>query len=55
MLFPTFVTMGWMMMTLLVIKMAEGEETCNKGDADCGSDHYDKYSQGANMDNFEVN
>ena len=44
-----------MMVTLLVINMAEGEETCNKGDAACGSDQHYKYSQGANVDNFEVN
>ena len=43
-----------MMMTLLVIKMAEGEETCKKGDAACDSDQHDKYSQEANVDKFEV-
>ena len=51
---PTLVTVGWMMVTLLVINLGEAEETCRKGDPECASIHHDKYSQEANVDKFEV-
>ena len=51
---PTFVTVGWMMVTLLVINLGEAEETCRKGDPECAGIHHDKYSQEANVDKFEV-
>ena len=41
--------------SLLVIGLADGEESCTKGDPACAGDQQrDKYSKEANADKFEV-
>ena len=41
--------------SLLVIGVADGEESCTKGDPACAGDQQrDKYSKEANADKFEV-
>ena len=43
------------MVSLLAINLADGEESCRKGDPACGSNHqHDKYTKEANVDKFEV-
>ena len=52
---PTFVAVGWSMVSLLVINLAEAEESCRRGDPACDGGHqHDKYTKEANADNFEV-